>query len=760
MELDARDWVAGDNFVIRMHEAIERADRVVALLSHAYFELSRYTTQEWAAVIADRERPGRLVPLRVERVRLPGLFTTLIVRDLFDLPQDSARQVLLGAVAGTAMPLNVAVAGLPLGLAGPRSRLPGELPPVWNVPVGTAAFAGRDGDIVALRQALRDGGRAALWGIGGVGKTALAVEYAHRFAADYDLVWWVDGEQALLLSDQVAALAQALGVATATTDIATTVEAARRYLRTHPRWLLILDNVEQGEDLTALLPEGPGHVLLTSRSGVWRAVATPIAVAPLTRDESVAALCTLQPALSNEDADALAEALGDLPLALAQAGGVLAETGMPAQEYVQALREQLGQVMDEGRAEGYPRSLAAATRFAAQRLAGDSPAAAQLLSLCAFLAPDPVPLNLFVDVGVGVLPEPLNTVATQPVALRRAAGRVGGYGLATVSEDGLLLHRLTQGVLRDGLDSDGRARYRDQVANLLAAAATDDTDDPANWSRWAMLLPHVLAIEPAETSNPAIRKVATAMLRYLLLRGETRTALSLATEFHTAWRRRFGPDHPDVLAAAHRLGHAYSNLGRFEQACEVSEDTWARRCRVLGEDHPETLQSANGLAVHLAELGRLEQSLGLAEDTLARRRRMLGEDHPDTLRSASTLAANLSGLGRFEQSLGLAEDTLARRRRMLGEDHPGTLNSAERLAADLRGLGRFEQARELDEDTLVRRRQVLGEDHPDTLTSADNLAGDLRGLGRFEQAREAGRGHVGPTSPGPRRRTSRHRTFG
>ena len=185
---------------------------------------------------------------------------------------------------------------------------------------------------------------------------------------------------------------------------------------------------------------------------------------------------------------------------------------------------------------------------------------------------------------------------------------------------------------------------------------------------------------------------------------------------------------------------------------------------MLGDDHPDTLASATNLAVDLRNLGEYQAARELDEDTLARYRRVLGDDHPDTLASANNLAADLRNLGEHQAARELDEDTLARRRRVLGDDHPDTLASANNLAVDLRDLGEHQAARELDEDTLARYRRVLGDDHPDTLTSANNLAVDLSGPGRASGGPRAGRGHPGPPAAGcsatttptpwPRRATS------
>ena len=279
-------------------------------------------------------------------------------------------------------------------------REPGLLPPgsvlrVWNIPARNPAFTGRDDLLVTVRDRLVAADRTvaqALQGMGGVGKTQLAIEYAHRFADSYNVAWWVNAEQAGLIGDQFAALSAALGCVEPGADTEAVRAAVLADLHQRGRWLLVFDNAENPADIRPWLPGGGGHVLITSRERAWAEVAASVEVDVLARGESVAILQDRVTRLGKADADRLADQLGDLPLAIAQAAGFMAETGMPASQYLDLLRTQAGNLLDQAAAgSSYPRSLAAATQLIADRLDGDDPAAAQLASLCAFLGPSRSP---------------------------------------------------------------------------------------------------------------------------------------------------------------------------------------------------------------------------------------------------------------------------------------------------------------------------------------------------------------------------------
>src|SRR3712207_4697875 len=249
-----------------MEAALERADRLLAVCSEAYFS-SAFGGAELRAAFA-RQAAGRLVPVLVEPVTLPPLYAPLIYLDLTGMDEDTAATQLQARLAGgrpTAAP--------PFPRAGPapveKPGFAGRLPAVWRVPLRNPRFTGRDGMLTELRRRLRTEEPTlvvqALYGLGGVGKTQLALEYAHRFAADYDLVWWIDAEQPVLIPEQLAALAARLALPPGPT-VADTVDRLLAELRGRTRWLPVLDSAERPGDVAAYLPGGAGHVLITSRS--------------------------------------------------------------------------------------------------------------------------------------------------------------------------------------------------------------------------------------------------------------------------------------------------------------------------------------------------------------------------------------------------------------------------------------------------------------------------------------------------------------
>ncbi|ALU95016.1 hypothetical protein WQO_17785 [Streptomyces globisporus C-1027] len=274
-------------------------------------------------------------------------------------------------------------------------RLPGGagLPEVWNVPRRNPHLIGREVTMTQVREALLAGRQAvvqALHGLGGIGKTQLALEYAHRFASQYDTVWWIDAEQADQIPVHYTELAARLGIAAPGAGTGHTTRTLIEHLRTRERWLIVLDNADEPGAFETLLPTGPGHVLITSRNPGWKDLVPSHGLDVFPRGDPVAYLTTRIPDIATQQADSLDDGLGDLPLALAQAAGVIT-TGMTPDRYRQLLNDKTTRLMANGAPPGYPAHLAATVDIATARLSNAHPQATELLRLAAFLGPDPIP---------------------------------------------------------------------------------------------------------------------------------------------------------------------------------------------------------------------------------------------------------------------------------------------------------------------------------------------------------------------------------
>lgn len=429
-------------------------------------------------------------------------------------------------------------------------RFPSGHPKIWNVSARNAVFTGRDEAMEKLRRQVTGGSTTvilpvALHGLGGVGKTQLAREYAHRFSADYDLVWWINAESTEFIDEALAELARRLRLPgtgeSSTEDSAAVREALRR--GEVGRWLLIYDNATDPSQLKPFLPSGTsGHVLITSRNQAWAQQAVPLEVDVFTEPESIEHLTRTVPGLEEADAAQIADLVGHLPLAVESAGAWLSSTGHPVAQYIERLRNQITEVLATPSPD-YPVSVAATWNIAMEDMERRRPAAGWLLELCAFMNPDGISTTRLiyssamldtlreydaslVDVGM------IGTVVAEPV-------RLSLLQLDQVARE-LRIHRLVQSVIRARMPW---ARQQDAVHALhrvLAAARpqSGDTDDPQNWPAYALLWPHMTPSNAIDCDEGPVRQLLIDRVRYLWKRGEYRNALETGRQLETRWLQR------------------------------------------------------------------------------------------------------------------------------------------------------------------------------------------------------------------------------
>jgi tetratricopeptide (TPR) repeat protein len=656
-----------------------------------------------------------------------------------------------------------------------RPRFPGAVPDIRKLPTRNGAFTGRTEELALLRARLRGSAPGGVpgarqvhavvpsvqtaYGLGGVGKTQLVLEYAHRFGSDYDLVWWIDAEQPNLIVYSLAELAGHLGVLPdgAGTGVAEAADLALQALGRGPRrWLLIFDNADEPEPVRPYLPTGSGHVLITSRHQSWNRRAR-LEVSVFTEAEAVQHLLRRVPGLARADAAEVAGAVAHLPLAVEIAASWLAETDMPVASYVEALNEQATRGLGATTPEDYPAPLNTTWQISLARLREMSPSSVRLLQVCSFMAPEPISLRLVYSDQMFAALLPYDEELRDRLMMGRVLHGVRRFALAKVDvgDGSLQVHRLVQAVVRDGMTLQEADETRHTVHRLLVGLRPDvgDTDDPANWPDFDRIWPH-LAPSAADTCDePDTRQLLIDRVRYLWQRGDLPRAERLARELAEGWGDRLGEDDRQVLQVRLQLAGVLRSQGRFTECLALDEDVLERQRRTRQEDHPQTLRTAGSVAADLRSLGRFQEALELDTETGAKMREQLGDDSPETLALAHNRALDLHVTGDYAASRELNEEVSGSFSVVLGPRHPQTLASRAALAGDLRALGDYSGSvallRELQEES--------GESRPDpaALGRATSLALSLRRAGFAAEARElarsthdAYRDHHGDTGPG------------
>ena len=602
------------------------------------------------------------------------------------------------------------------------------------------------------------GGPVVVCGMRGVGKSQLAAAYARDCEkAGWPLVAWMDASSRNELVAGLAGLAVEMGIDDGKGDPdAAACRCVTRLNSGEGDRLLVFDNVEDFDDLKKLIPHGQGlRVLVTTT------VASPgdsagrlIAVGAFTRPQSIDFIRE-RTGLDDAGAARLAEALGDLPVALAQAAATIKLNGYATiDEYLADLRKyRLEEVVDRAGGEAYPSAVHAALRMACTSVLDllaerdhargeegtpKATAASVQLAALALLAPSGVPRPWLHRVG-----------NSEPIA-RQAVGELVAHSVCALSEDGryVRIHGLQGRVLREDYmrQPEVFADLEGAVVDLLKGIDMDkaDTDDAQRTDALDMA-DQLRAIaeqqqgqahyspHEARIGLSSVVDIVNNTIYCLPNMGRPQTALTLkdAVDMLTD---ALGPDHPHTLTARSNLATAHHAAGHLSTALDMHQAVLADRTRVLGPEHPDTLVTRGDLAVTYRDVGNIRKALDMHQALLADRTRVLGPDHPDTLITRSNLAITYQRVGNVRKALDMHQAVLVDRTRVLGPDHPHTLITRNNLATAYRESGNLQKAIAMFEDVLVDRTRVLGPDHPRTLITRNNLATAYRESGNLQKA--------------------------
>ncbi len=507
--LPDRDFLAGSNLVLEMDSATKQAERTIAVLSPDYLA-SKFTPSEWAAAFRrdPKGEQGLLLLVRVQACDVQGLLGQLIYVDLVDKDEQKAQEALLAGVQR--IPRTLKQAPFPSPVAYERSSFPGvqpatsrlriesvrfgaPFPEVWNIPRRHVVyFTGRDRLLQQLFQSFSAEGSTemtipqALVGLGGLGKTQTAAEYAYRYRGAYQAVLWVRAETKENLVEDFKACARLLNLHVQENPI----ETIQQWFRNQADWLLILDNADNLNLVAPFLPQAPrGHVLLTTRARAAMNVAQPILLEPLGAEDG--ALCILRRAgavvwngqlsdaspLSADAAQTLSQLMEGLPLALEQAGAYIEETGSSTSRYLALYQKYRSEIQEYqyGAVPNYPWPVASAWKISRSIVQQEQPAALELLQLCAFLAPEAIPEEIFTK-GAATLGPALGSIAAHPVTLDKATAILRRYSLLNREVDRekdnsqFSIHHMMQEILRDEMDEPTQRQWAERAVRAVALA--------------------------------------------------------------------------------------------------------------------------------------------------------------------------------------------------------------------------------------------------------------------------------------------------
>jgi tetratricopeptide (TPR) repeat protein/transcriptional regulator with XRE-family HTH domain len=624
-------------------------------------------------------------------------------------------------------------------------------PSVWNVPSRrNPFFTGREDVLTRLHETLYSGKVAALTqvqaitGLGGIGKTQTAIEYAYRSFQDYQTVLWVraDTRETLLLG--FATLADVLHLSEKVERHPhRVVEAVKHWLQEHTDWLLILDNSEDLTMVSEVLPSiHSGHILVTTRSQVTGTLAHRIvldsmepeegALFLLRRSKLIAPDALLESASTTQyaSARALVEVLGGLPLALDQAGAYIEETAGDVSGYLDRYRRQRA-VLLNFRGTGltdHPESVSITLALSIEQVEQTNPAAADLLRLCAFFHPDAIPEELISDAASELGPV-LQPVAADPCAWDAAIGDLRRFSLLRRHAEAktLTIHRLVQAVLRDRMDERTGRQWAERVVRAVNRVYPDMDDLTfVSWQRSWRYLPQADAcatlIEHLQMTFPDAVQLLKKAGDWLLDLQRYEQAAMVLRQALTLRERVLGEEHPEVAKLYNDLALTYLLWGKFEAAAPLCQRALSIRTRSLGPLHPDVAESYNDLASIYTTQGKYAEAEPLYLQALSICEQVPGPVQNYVAICLTNLGALYRKQGKYTQAEHLLQQGLTNWKEVLAPTHPNVAVGLDALAELYREQGRYGEAETLCQQALTVREQALGPDHPRTLQSLALLA--------------------------------------
>jgi len=603
---------------------VDTCDLYVLILGHRYgFQPPDDNPEQLSITHLEFRRAGQSGKRRVALVR-----TSIPDERLSDMddPQKWAQVRAFRAEVASAVraaefgDLRRLVQGLSTGVQAELEKIRAEVAEQAAAPVGAGPvvrlaprppfLAGR-GDLLAeLDARLADGEAAgprvvALHGLAGAGKTSVAVTYAHNHLAEGCITWQFAAEDPAVLAAGFTELATALEVRQGTGDPVVAVHGA---LAGYSGWLVMFDNAPGPEAVERFVPPvGNGRVLITSRNALWPlGQGLEVPVLDLEAAADLLAACTGD--TDRRAAVGLAEAVGGLPLALEQAAAYAQATGNSLATYLALFHKRRTDLLARGQPARYGATIAATWALAFTELEQTAPAAAGLLRLLAFCAPEAIPLRLLLQTRPGLTEQLLAEAAPvllplldDELAVGDAVAALRQYSLVRPAGDGLVLvHRLVQAITRAQLSAEAAGQWEQAAAALIDAAVPADARQAAAWPIYAVLLPHARAV--LDLTSAGMARIA----QYLGYSGSYRAARDLFQLIADAYGESdaYGPEHPDTLGARNELARWTGAVGGNVAG---ARDQLAALLpiieRVEGPEHPDTLNTRGRLARWTGEAG-------------------------------------------------------------------------------------------------------------------------------------------------------------
>lgn len=588
-------------------------------------------------------------------------------------------------------------------------------------------FVGRERVLQSLQRSLKTDSQPVqvIYGMAGVGKTQLALEYAYRHREHYSTIGWLPAAEPNTLAIHFRRLTQRLNLLDPGAPAAETRQAVQRELRRRSDWLLIFDDAPGPEAIAPYLPGGNGHVLVTSRNTGWQAFGMPFCLRVLERAEAREFLRRRIGNVTDTPAATLAQALGDLPLALEQASAVISEAGISVEDYLRRYESLWAELLQSGRSMGdYPETVAMTWELACRELQNWDSEVSGLLKILSHLAPVELP-RPFLQRAMGNLPVPFSTRFGNASSLDRAVDLLRRFSLLSADQDAVSVHPLVGLLTRERMPAEQQRNWCEATLGMMGMTFRFDPGAATGWDDCAQSLPHALAAskfaEEAGVGPEINAKLLNQIGEYLthigrLEQGRQAFELSLALT-----EQAHGPNDPRRAAVINNLGRVMKRAGRLQEARAHFEEALVLDQATYGESHPHVAEVVNNYAAVLHQSGDVKTALLQFEWALEVCRSCYGEDHLKVAIVTNNIGYTRAKLGDLQGAIEAFSEALATAEANAGPDHPTVATILTNLGTLLRLTGQPDAAGEHLERAATIHRSASRIDHPEMARSLAHL---------------------------------------
>jgi tetratricopeptide (TPR) repeat protein len=702
-----KDIKPGQNFLLEMDKAIKNCERIISILSQAYMQ-SFHADEEWTGFLAQKKY-ANIIPVRIEDFKPDGLWGARVYIDIAGKDKQDTEQILLDGLAHIkpASPTEI----IRLGTVKINS----------NLPKRNLDFTGREDTLCKIHQALNKNESLALAtaGLGGIGKSQLAIEYAYRYATEYQYIWWVNAKSNATIYASLEHFALNFGLVDKESryEYVDLLNVVHAWMQQTDNWLFIFDDAKDEEQLSSYLPafSSHRHVLITSRFAKWihhRALNIDI----FSETEASAFLTHRTGLVNDEFQDKLMMELGYLPLALEQAAAYIKIHEKSYEEYLKLfIRHRTKLIKEYPLKENCP-TVAITIQTSIEKI--DNIAAKELLNICVFLAPDNILLKWFDDANT-YLP------VDDEIDFNNAILNLTRYSLITSENKALRIHPLVREIVKDSLSHDKQAEYLNQCVQILVKQIDFDFSTAESRIRFSAFFPHINSVTNGISNEDATKEIA--QLYHFLGYGYSQLAdysraLKWYEEALCIREKVLGKDHPDTATTYNNIALVYNKKGDYDKALEYCGKALDIDEKVLGKDRPDTATTYNNIAGVYNNKGDYDKALEYYGKDLAISEKILGKDHPDTAATYNNIASVYNNKGDYDRVLEYCGKALDIVEKVLGKDHPDTATTYNNIAGVYNKKGDYDKALEYYGKDLAISEKILGKDHPDTATTYNNIA--------------------------------------